>query len=33
MNDIAFLVKMVSLRLTDGQEDEVVICCDVKVLR
>merc|ERR1711953_954814 len=25
--------KMVSLRLTDGQEDEVVICCDVKVLR
>jgi len=25
--------KMVNLRLTDGQEDEVVICCDVKVLR
>jgi len=25
--------KMVNLRLTDGQEDEVVVCCDVKVLR
>jgi len=25
--------KTVNLRLTDGQEDEVVICCDVKVLR
>jgi len=25
--------KMVNMRLTDGQEDEVVICCDVKVLR
>jgi len=25
--------KMVNMRLTDGGEDEVVICCDVKVLR
>merc|ERR1711953_1571297 len=25
--------KMINLTLTDGQEDEVVICCDVKVLR
>jgi len=25
--------KTVNLRLTDGHEDEVVICCDVKVLR
>jgi len=25
--------KMINLTLNDGQEDEVVICCDVKVLR
>ena len=30
---ITFHLKMVNMRLTDGQEDEVVICCDVKVLR
>ena len=27
------IVQMVNMRLTDGGEDEVVICCDVKVLR
>ena len=30
---ITFLLKVVNMRLTDGQEREVVICCDVKVLR